>query len=83
MCRPDILASNPHADRHGNSAVWLFPESTSTSGATSPAPAIAATSRLSQWRKTKDAAERNQLAAQVQQMLQQMPPLRQVLRIGR
>lgn len=66
----DILASNPHADRHGNSAVWYF-LSQPASGATSPGPTIAATSLLSQWRNTKDAAERNQLAAQVQQVLQQ------------
>lgn len=66
----DILASNPHADRHGNSAVWHF-LSQPASGATSPAPAIDATSLLSKWRKAKDGAERNQIAAQVQQLLQQ------------
>jgi hypothetical protein len=66
----DILASNPHSDRHGNSAVWHF-LSQPASGATSPAPAIDATSLLSKWRKAKDGAERNQIAAQVQQLLQQ------------
>ena len=66
----DILASNPHADRHGNSAVWHF-LSQPASGATSPAPAIDATSLLSKWRKAKDGAERNQIAVQVQQLLQQ------------
>jgi len=66
----DILASNPHADRHGNSAVWHF-LSQPASGATSPAPAIDATSLLSKWRSAKDGAERNQIAAEVQQLLQQ------------
>lgn len=66
----DILASNPHSDRHGNSAVWHF-LSQPASGATSPAPAIDANSLLSKWRKEKNDAERNQIAVQVQQLLQQ------------
>jgi hypothetical protein len=66
----DILANNPHADRHGNSAVWHF-LSQPASGATSPAPSIDATSLLSKWRSAREDAERNQIALQVQQLLQQ------------
>ena len=66
---PDILASNPHADRHGNSAVWHF-LSQPISGAETPAAATGSQSLLSKWRKTKDAAERAQIAARVQQLLQ-------------
>jgi hypothetical protein len=67
---PDILASNPHADRHGNSAVWHF-LSQPTSGADTPAAAMDDQSLLSKWTKAKDASERAQIAAQVQQLLQQ------------
>lgn len=66
---PDILASNPHADHHGNSAVWHF-LSQPASGADTPAIAMGSESLLSKWRKTNDAAERAQIAAQVQQLLQ-------------
>lgn len=66
---PDILASNPHADHHGNSAVWHF-LSQPASGADTPAIAMGSQSLLSRWRKTNDAAERAQIAAQVQQLLQ-------------
>ncbi|QDU24984.1 hypothetical protein ETAA8_00450 [Anatilimnocola aggregata] len=67
---PDILASNPHADRHGNSAVWHF-LSQPASGAASPTAAVDSASLLLKWRKVKDTAERAQVAAQVQQLLQQ------------
>ena len=67
---PDILASNPHADLHGNSAVWHF-LSQPASGTDAPTIAVDSTSLLAKWRKAKDAAERAQVAAQVQQLLQQ------------
>jgi hypothetical protein len=67
---PDILASNPHADRHGNSAVWHF-LSQPARGTDAPATVVDSTSLLSKWRKAKDSAERAQVAAQVQQLLQQ------------
>jgi hypothetical protein len=67
---PDILASNPHADRHGNSAVWHF-LSQPASGADTPSAPMDDQSLLSKWRKAKDASERAQIAAQVQQLLQQ------------
>ena len=67
---PDILASNPHADRHGNSAVWHF-LSQPARGTDAPTIAVDSTSLLAKWRKAKDAVERAQVAAQVQQLLQQ------------
>jgi hypothetical protein len=67
---PDILASNPHSDRHGNIAVWHF-LSQPARGTDAPTMAIDSTSLLSKWRKAEDAAERAQFAAQVQQLLQQ------------
>jgi hypothetical protein len=67
---PDILASNPHADRHGNNAVWYF-LSQPVRGSDAPAVVVDSASLLSTWRKAKDSAERAQVAAQVQQLLQQ------------
>ena len=67
---PDILASNPHADRHGNSAVWYF-LSQPARGTDAPTIAVDSTSLLSKWRKARDYAERARIAAQVQQLLQQ------------
>ena len=67
---PDILASNPHADLHGNSAVWHF-LSQPASGTDAPTIPVDSTSLFAKWRKAKDAAERAQFAAQVQQLLQQ------------
>lgn len=66
----DILASNPHADRHGNSAVWHF-LSQPARGGDVPAAAVDSASLISKWRKAKDSAERTQIAAQVQELLQQ------------
>jgi hypothetical protein len=66
----DILASNPHADRHGNSAVWHF-LSQPARGTDAPTIAVDSTSLLSKWRIAKDADPRAQSAAQVQQLLQQ------------
>ncbi|MCY2977069.1 MAG: DUF1592 domain-containing protein [Planctomycetota bacterium] len=67
---PDILASNPHADRHGNSAVWHF-LCQPARGTDAPTIAVDSTSLFAKWRKAKDSAERAQVAAQVQQWLQQ------------
>ena len=67
---PDILASNPHVDRHGNSAVWHF-LSQPAKGTDAPTMAVDSTSLLSKWRKAEDSAERAQFAVQVQQLLQQ------------
>ncbi|MFN9413908.1 MAG: DUF1592 domain-containing protein [Pirellula sp.] len=65
---PDILAGNPHADRHGNPQVWYFfgePESRSAT------PTIPPQSILARWRQTTNGEERGRLAFQVQHLLQQ------------
>jgi len=65
---PEILAGNPHADRHGNKAVWHFLSQPAAGTASSVIPSD---SLLSKWRKAKDADERARIAVQVQQLLQQ------------
>ena len=67
---PDILAGNPHADRHGNNAVWHFLSQPATGAASSLIPSE---SLLSKWRKEKDADGRARIAVQVQQLLRQDP----------
>ena len=67
---PDILAGNPHADRHGNKAVWHFLSQPTTGAASSLIPSE---SLLSKWRKEKDADGRARIAVQVQQLLHQDP----------
>ena len=64
---PDILAGNPHADRHGNQNVWHFFGEPATSD---PAPTIPGGSLLTMWRNTTDATERQRLADQVQRLLE-------------
>lgn len=64
---PDILAGNPHADSHGNKAVWHFfgePHDESSQ------PTIPKGSLAEQWRKTKDAARRSEIASRIRQLLQ-------------
>ena len=63
---PNILAGNPHADRQGNNAVWHFMSQPATAEV---APAIPGGSLLAQWRQSNDAAERQRLAQQVQELL--------------
>jgi hypothetical protein len=67
---PNILASNPHADRHGHSAVWYF-LSQPARGSAPAADVVDSTSLLSKWRNTKDPVQRAQLAAELQQLLRQ------------
>ncbi len=67
---PDILGGNPHADRHGNPHVWHF---VSEPAARDTAPMIPAGSLLTKWRKTTDAAQREMLAAEVQELLASGP----------
>ena len=64
---PDILAGNPHADSHGNKDVWHFFGEPAVNDV---APKIPGGSLLTMWRKASDGAERERLAAQVQQLLQ-------------
>jgi hypothetical protein len=64
---PDILAGNPHADNHGNKAVWHFfgePQDESNQ------PTIPKGSLAAQWRNTKDAAGRAEIANRIRQLLQ-------------
>jgi transposase-like protein len=64
---PDVLAGNPHADRHGNSNVWHFySEPDAGGGAESIIPAG---SLIAHWQAATDPASRKQLAAKVQSLL--------------
>jgi Protein of unknown function (DUF1592)/Protein of unknown function (DUF1588)/Protein of unknown function (DUF1587)/Protein of unknown function (DUF1585)/Protein of unknown function (DUF1595)/Planctomycete cytochrome C len=65
---PNILAGNPHADSHGNPAVWHF---CGEPAAVENAPGIPAGSLLATWRRTADPTERQGLAEQIQQLLEQ------------
>ncbi len=65
---PDILAGNPHADRHGNREVWYFFGEPEMPGGTATVPAQ---SLLAQWRRANSVEARSRLAEQVQQLLQQ------------
>jgi hypothetical protein len=63
----DILAGNPHADRHGHQGVWHF---LSEAAKPDAAPAIPDGSLLALWRRSNDADERKRLAKRVQQLLE-------------
>lgn len=65
---PDILAGNPHADRHGNREVWYFFGEPETHVVTAAVPAQ---SLLAQWRRANSAEARSRVAEQIQQLLQQ------------
>ncbi len=67
---PNILAGNPHADRHGNQDVWHFfgePESGVN------ASAIPRGSLLAAWRTATDASEKQHLAEELQCLLEHGP----------
>ncbi len=67
---PNILQGNPHADRSGRADVWYFcSEPTDT---LSP-PAIPQRSLLANWRVAETREQRQALAAQLQQLLQNEP----------
>ena len=64
---PDILAGNPHADRHGNPGVWHFySEPDAGGGADSIVPAG---SLIAQWQVAPDTESRKQLAEKLQALL--------------
>ncbi len=68
----DVLAGNPHADRHGNADVWHFytrPLQGGDTGATIPAGSV-----LARWQATSVSAEKQALAAEVQKLLVAGPP---------
>ncbi|MEX2113726.1 MAG: DUF1592 domain-containing protein [Pirellulales bacterium] len=69
---PDVLASNPHADRMGNANVWHFytePVGTNDGGATIPAGSL-----LARWQTASSPEERKQLAGALEQLLTKGPP---------
>jgi hypothetical protein len=57
-----ILAGNPHADRHGNAAVWAFVEGPSRPAGKAAGPVIPPDSVLGRWREAA-ADPRHQAAA--------------------
>ncbi len=63
---PDILAGNPHADALGNANVWHFYSEPDKGGPTTSLPA---NSLLSKWQSATDGAEKQKLAAELQQLL--------------
>ncbi len=66
---PDVLASNPHADRQGNPGVWHFhTEPVANDG--SVAPTLPPGSVLSRWRLATDPSERTSLAKEFQRLLE-------------
>ncbi|MGE3310415.1 MAG: DUF1592 domain-containing protein [Limisphaerales bacterium] len=70
---PDVLAGNPHADRHGNPEVWHFhAEPAAADG--SPAPVLPPGSLLAKWRITTDPTERAALAKSFQSLLEAGAP---------
>lgn len=66
----DILAANPHADRHGNAKVWHFytGEMKSVSQDDGVLTSIPAGSLLQRWQTETDLAKRAELASRVQQL---------------
>ncbi|MDF1840218.1 MAG: DUF1592 domain-containing protein [Rubripirellula sp.] len=66
----DILAANPHADRHGHTKVWHFytGEMKNVSQDDGVLTSIPAGSVLQQWQTETDSARRADLAVQVQQL---------------
>jgi len=64
---PDILAGNPHSDRHGHTDVWHFySEPDAGGGADSIVPAG---SLIAQWQVAPDAESKKQLAEKLQALL--------------
>ena len=64
---PNILAGNPHADRQGNFGIWHFYSEPDKSGGAETV--LPAGSLLAKWQTTTNAAEREQLAGEMQKLL--------------
>jgi hypothetical protein len=66
----DLLAGNPHTDRHGNTKVWHFytGEMKSVNRDEGALVSVPAGSVLHRWQMETDAATRGELARQVQQL---------------
>ena len=62
----DILAANPHDDRHGNAAVWHF---ASEPDAPDAGWTIPAGSMLARWMSTTAGEERGKLTAELERLL--------------
>jgi hypothetical protein len=62
----DILAANPHADRHGNPKVWHF---AAEPDAPAAGWAIPAGSMLSRWMSATKAEERGRLTGELERLL--------------
>ncbi len=62
----DILAANPHADRHGNAAVWHF---ASESDAPDTGWTIPAGSLLDRWMSVTAGEEREKFTAELERLL--------------
>ena len=62
----DILAANPHADRHGHAKVWHFATEADppTAGWTVPAGSL-----LARWMTATEAGEREKLAGELEHLL--------------
>ena len=72
----NILAANPHADRHGNDGTWHFykgPMDSVDKNRRQPI-SIPAGSLLAEWREEKDPLRRTELAKKVQALVSQDPP---------
>ncbi|MBD3672313.1 MAG: DUF1592 domain-containing protein [Planctomycetaceae bacterium] len=72
----DLLASNPHEDRHGNPKVWHFytGEMSTVDRDQGTLVSIPAGSLLGHWQLESDATKRTELARQVQQLATGNPP---------
>ncbi len=68
---PDILAGNPHADRLGNPGVWHFHSEPDKPGGAEPV--LPAGSLLGRWRSAPDAAAKQRIASEVQELLVRGP----------
>ena len=64
---PNILSGNPHADRQGNSGVWHFYSEPDKGGG--PDSVMPSGSLLVKWQSSAKAAEREQLAKELQKLL--------------
>jgi hypothetical protein len=72
----NILAANPHADRHGNEGIWHFYKGPmdSVDKNSRQAISIPAGSLLAQWLVEKDAVRKKELAQAVQALVSADPP---------
>ncbi len=70
-CADDILAANPHADRHGHADVWHF--YSDVIDGSSSSPAVPPDSLLAQWLETEDADEAGRLANKIDALLNLSP----------